>query len=94
MKLPLSREAHIKAKAVGLEASNSILPTPLYADPKLPLAATLTIFKATLESNCIALKDKKQVTKAGDYLAEELVTIAMLVDKSKPAVVNLHHTIL
>ena len=34
-----------------------------------------------------------QVTKAGDYLAERLATIATLVDKSMPAVAALFDTI-
>ena len=50
----------------------------------LPLVGTLTIFKATLESPFVAPKDKAQVTKVGNYLAEWLATIAVLVDKSTP----------
>ena len=44
MKLPSSRDAHLKAMAVGLEAANAILPSSLCADPMLPLEATLAIF--------------------------------------------------
>ena len=58
MKLPSSREAHLEEMAVGLEAANAILPSPLWADPMLPLVATLTIFRATLDSPSVALKDK------------------------------------
>ena len=66
VKLPSSREAHLKAMVISLEALITILPSPLYADPMLPLAATLAIFKATLDSPSIAVKDKGQVTQAGD----------------------------
>ena len=41
MKLPSSRDAHLKAIVVGLEATNAILPSTLCADPILPLAATV-----------------------------------------------------
>ena len=51
----------------GLEATNAILHSSLYADPMVPLAATLAIFKATLESQFIVPKDKEQVTKISDY---------------------------
>ena len=44
--------------AVGLEATNAILPSSLYANPMLPLADTLAIFKATLDSLFVAPKDK------------------------------------
>ena len=44
------RDAHLKAMVVGLEATNTILPSPLCADPMFPLAATLAIFKAMLDS--------------------------------------------
>ena len=50
--------AHLKAMAVGLEATNAILPSPLYTDPMLPLVATLAIFKAILSSPSVVLKDK------------------------------------
>ena len=70
MKLPTSRKAHIKAMAVGLEAINSVMPSPLCAFLMLPLAATLVIFKAMLYCNFVVLKVKQQVVKAGDYLAE------------------------
>ena len=58
VKVPLSRDAHLQAMAVGLEATNAILTSPLYANPMLSLAATLTIFKATLDSPLVVLKDK------------------------------------
>ena len=44
--------------AVGLEAANAILPSSLCADPVLPLAGTLAIFQATLDSPFVAPKDK------------------------------------
>ena len=66
VKLPSSREALLKAMVVGLEATNAILPSPLYTDPLLSLVAILAIFKATLDSPSIASKDKVQVTEAGD----------------------------
>ena len=43
VKLPSSKEAYIKAIAVGLDIANAILPS-LCAYPMLPLAATLAIF--------------------------------------------------
>ena len=43
---------------VGLEAANAILPSPLCANPMLPLAGMLAIFKAALESLFVAPKDK------------------------------------
>ena len=55
VKLPLSREAHLKAMVVGLKAANAILPSSLCADPMLPLAATVAIFRAMLDSPSIAL---------------------------------------
>ena len=58
MKLPSSRDAHLQVMAVGLEATNAILPSPLCADPMLPLAAMLTIFKATLNSLLVVPNDK------------------------------------
>ena len=58
MKVPLSRDTHLQAMAVGLEAANAILPSPLCNDPMLPLVATLAIFKATLDSPFVAPKDK------------------------------------
>ena len=58
IKVPSSRGAHLQAMAVGLEAANAILPSPLCADPMLPLVATLTIFKATLESLLVVPKNK------------------------------------
>ena len=58
MKLPLSRDAHLQAIAVSLEAINAVLSSSLCADPMLPLAATLTIFRAMLDSPLVALKDK------------------------------------
>ena len=59
----------------------------------LPLVVTLAIFKAMLDNLSVAPKDKRQVTEAGNYLAERLATIAMLMDKSTPAVVALYDTI-
>ena len=58
MKFPSSRDAYLQVMAVGLEAANAILPSPLCVNPMLPLAATLTIFKATLNSLLLVLKDK------------------------------------
>ena len=54
-KLPSFMEAHLKAMAVGLEAANAILPSSLYTDLMLLLAATLAIFRATLDSPSVAL---------------------------------------
>ena len=50
MKLPSSGDAYHKAMAVSLEATNAILPSSCYADPMLPLVATLAIFRAMLDS--------------------------------------------
>ena len=50
VKLPSSREAHLKAMVVSLEAANAILPSPFCAEPILLLAATLAIFRAMLDS--------------------------------------------
>ena len=50
MKLPLSKESHLKAMVVSWEATNVVLPSPLCTDPILPLVATLTIFRAMLDS--------------------------------------------
>ena len=58
VKVPSSRDAHLQAMAVGLEAANAALPLSLCADPMLPLAGTLTIFQATLDSPFVAPKDK------------------------------------
>ena len=58
IKVPLSRDTHLQAMAVGLEAANAVLPSSLCANPMLPLAGTLAIFKATLESLFVAPKDK------------------------------------
>ena len=58
MKFPSSRDAHLQAMAVGLEAANAILPSPLCAAPMLPLTAMLAIFKAMLDSPFVAPKDK------------------------------------
>ena len=58
MKVPLSRDAHLQAIAVGLEAANAVLPSSLCTNPILPLAGTLTIFKATLDSPFVVPKDK------------------------------------
>ena len=92
MKLPSSKEAHIKAMAVGSDATNTVLPSPLCADPMLLMAATLAIFKATLDNPFVAPKDKGQVAVAGDYPAKWLATVAMLVDKSTPTVAALYNT--
>ena len=87
IKLPLSSEAYIKAMVIGLEVANAGLLSSLCVDPMLIVVATLVIFSATLDSNFIALKDKEQVTEAGNYLAKQLATMAKLVDKSLPIVV-------
>ena len=58
MKIPLSRDTHLQAMAVSLEAANAVLPSSLCANPMLPLAGTLSIFKATLGSPFVAPKDK------------------------------------
>ena len=58
VKLPSSKEAHLQVMAVGLEAANAILPSPLCEDPMLPLVAMLTIFRAMLDSPLVAPKDK------------------------------------
>ena len=58
IKLPLSRDAYLQAMVVGLEAANAVLPSLLCANPMLPLVAMLAIFKATLDSPLVALKDK------------------------------------
>ena len=47
----------MQAMVVGLEAANAILPSSLCANPMLPLAGMLTIFKATLDSPFVVLKD-------------------------------------
>ena len=44
VKVPSSQDAHLQAMAVGLEATNAILPLSLCANPMLPLAGTLAIF--------------------------------------------------
>ena len=49
---------------------NAVVPSLLYLDPMLPLAATITIFKATLDSDSVALKDKEQVVEVGDCLVK------------------------
>ena len=59
IKLPTSRETHVKAMAVGLEAANTILSSLLCVNPILPLVATLAIFKAMLDSKSLVLKDKE-----------------------------------
>ena len=58
VKVPLSRDAHLLAMVVGLEAANAVLPLSLCTDPMLPLAGMLAIFKATLESPFVEPKDK------------------------------------
>ena len=59
IKVPSSRDAHLQAMAVGLEAANAILPSLLCTDPMLPLVSALAIFKATLDSPFVAPKDKE-----------------------------------
>ena len=42
----------------------AILPSPLCADAMLSLAVTLAVFKAALDSDLKAQKDKEQVSEA------------------------------
>ena len=93
MKLPMSREANKKIIVVSWEAATTILHFPLCAHPMLPLEASLTFFKAMLDSNSVVLRGKEQVTKTADYLTKLLVTMAALVNKSTPAVVALYDAI-
>ena len=93
MELLSSRDAHLKAMAVSLEAANSVLPSSLCTDPILPLVVTLAIFRATLDSLCIVPYHMVQVTEVGDYLAEWLATMATLLDKSTPTVAALFDAI-
>ena len=58
MKLTSSKEAHLQVMVVSLEAANAVLPSTLCADPMLPLAAMLDIFRAMQDSLSVALKDK------------------------------------
>ena len=58
IKVPSSRDAHRQVMAVALEAANAVLPSCFCTNPMLPLAGTLTIFQATLDSPFVALKDK------------------------------------
>ena len=58
IKIPLSRDAHLLAMAVGLEDANAILPSPLCTDPMLPLVGMLAIFGAKLDSSFVVPKDK------------------------------------
>ena len=58
MKVPSSRDAHLQAMAVGLEAINAVLPFSLCTNPMLPLAGKLAAFKAMLDSLFVAPKDK------------------------------------
>ena len=58
IKVPSSRDAHLQAMSVGLEATNAVLPSSLCTDPMLPLAGMLTIFQAMLDSPFVAPKDK------------------------------------
>ena len=44
--------------AVGLEATNAILPSPLCTNPMPPLVAMLAIFRAMLDSLLGAPTDK------------------------------------
>ena len=64
------REVHIKVVVSGLEVANAMLPSPFCTNPMLPLAATLAIFKAMLDTDSLALKDKEHVTESSDYLAK------------------------
>ena len=93
MKVPSSRDTHLRAMVVGLEAANAVLLSPLCTNLMLPLVATLTIFKATLDSPFVVPKDKAYITEAGNYLAKWLATIAVLVDKSTPIVAALFDAI-
>ena len=93
-KLPLPKETHIEAVAVGLENANAILPSQLFLDPMLPLVAILAIFKSTLDSNSVVPYNKEQIAEVGDYLAEWLAAMDMLVDKSMHTVVVLYNAIL
>ena len=58
VKVPLSRDAHLQAMVVGLEATNAILPSSFCTNLILPLAGMLAIFQAMLDSPFVALKDK------------------------------------
>ena len=58
IKVLSSRDTYLQVMAVGLEATNAILPSSLCTNPMLPLAVMLAIFKATLDSPFVALKDK------------------------------------
>ena len=58
VKVPLSRETHLQAMVVSLEATNAILPLSLCTNPMLPLVGMLAIFQATLDSPFVAPKDK------------------------------------
>ena len=58
VKVPSSRDAHLQAMAVSLEATTAVLPSPLCANPILPLVGLLTIFKAMLDSLFVGPKDK------------------------------------
>ena len=51
---------------VSSEPTNAVLPSPLCADPMLPLVAMITIFNAMLDSPLAAPKDKVQVAEVGD----------------------------
>ena len=93
VKLPLSREAYIKAMVVGLDATNAVQPSPLCVDPMSPMVATLAIFKAILYSNSVIPKDKEQVTQASSYLAKWILIVATLVNKNMLTVVAFYNTI-
>ena len=93
VKLPSFKEAHIKSRVAGLTTRIAALSSTLCADPMLHLVATLAIFKTTLDSPSVVLKDKEQVTKAGGYLAKWLATVAVLVDRSIPTVVSFYNAI-
>ena len=58
VKVPWSRDAHLQAIVVGLEATNAVLTLSLCTDPMLPLVGTLAIFQAMLDSPFVAPKDK------------------------------------
>ena len=53
----------------------------------------LAIFKAMLDSNSVDPKGKEQVTKANNYLAKRLVSVAVVLNKSTPKVAALYNII-
>ena len=60
----------------------------------LPLVATLSIFKAMQDTKSVVSKNKKQVTKAGNYLSKRLAMLAALVDKTMPTMATWSNAIL